>query len=95
MISFRLEASEVSIAREVAVRTILPGRRALLLAAINWVPKPPACPADITGDGLVTVEDLLVVLSGWGGTGAADINGDGIVDVMDLLGVVAAWGECE
>jgi serine protease AprX len=69
-------------------------RRSLLLAAVNWVPQPPSCPADITGDGTVSVEDLLVVLSNWGGSGAADINEDGIVDVMDLLGVVAEWGVC-
>ena len=50
---------------------------------------------DITGDGFVSVEDLLVVLSNWGGSGSADINEDGTVDVMDLLGVVAAWGECD
>jgi len=52
------------------------------------------CPADITGDGVVDVLDLLEVLSQWGGSGTADINGDGIVDVLDLLEVLGAWGEC-
>ncbi|MDG2292400.1 MAG: S8 family serine peptidase, partial [Phycisphaerales bacterium] len=69
-------------------------RRQLLSVMINWVPQPIECPADITGDGTVDVQDLLVVLSDWGGSGSADITGDGIVDVMDLLGVVAEWGSC-
>ena len=52
------------------------------------------CPADITGDSVVDVLDLLEVLSQWGGSGSADITGDGIVDVLDLLEVLGAWGEC-
>jgi len=52
------------------------------------------CPADINGDGVVDVLDLLEVLSGWGGSGPADVNGDGVVDVLDLLEVLAAWGPC-
>ena len=53
-----------------------------------------SCPADITGDGVVDVLDLLEVLSQWGGSGSADITGDGVVDVLDLLEVLAAWGPC-
>ena len=54
----------------------------------------PPCPADITGDGVVDVLDLLEVLSQWGTTGSADINEDGTVDVLDLLEVLSAWGSC-
>jgi len=62
-----------------------------------WASGPPECPADITGDGVVDVLDLLEVLAQWGtsGAGGADITGDGIVDVLDLLEVLAAWGPCE
>ena len=52
------------------------------------------CPADITGDGVVDVLDLLEVLGQWGTSGSADITGDGTVDVLDLLEVLAAWGPC-
>jgi len=52
------------------------------------------CPADVTGDGVVDVLDLLQVLSQWGGSGSADITGDGIVDVLDLIAVLSAWGPC-
>ncbi len=53
-----------------------------------------ACAADITGDEIVDVLDLLEVLSQWGTAGSADITGDGVVDVLDLLEVLSAWGPC-
>jgi len=52
------------------------------------------CPADVTGDGVVDVLDLLEVLAQWGTSGSADINGDGIVDVLDLLKLLGLWGPC-
>ena len=52
------------------------------------------CPADVDGDGTVGVDDVLLVLSGWGGSGTGDIDGDGLVNVDDLLLVIAAWGPC-
>ncbi len=56
-----------------------------------------SCPADINGDGVVDVLDLLAVLSAWGPCepdGPEDINEDGTVDVLDLLEVLNAWGPC-
>jgi hypothetical protein len=66
------------------------------------------CPADIAplpdGNGVVDVDDLLVVINGWGAceTGEecpSDIvpvsNGNGVVDVDDLLLVINAWGTCD
>jgi hypothetical protein len=66
----------------------------------------PRCIADITGpngtpDGVVDVNDLLLLLAEWGeGAGSpGDISGawgapDGIVDVNDLLRLLADWGPC-
>jgi len=57
----------------------------------------PTCPGDVAQppDGLVNVEDLLVVIGNWGpSTGPADINGDGVVNVNDLLAVIGSWGTC-
>jgi hypothetical protein len=53
-------------------------------------------PADVNGDGVVDVLDLLLVLSVWNETGdhgwiPEDINLDGVVDVLDLLEVLAHW----
>jgi len=49
-------------------------------------------PGDANGDGIVDVEDLLIVLAQWGTTGPeGDVNHDGIVNVVDLLMVLANW----
>ena len=42
------------------------------------------CLADLTGDGLVGVNDLLAVIADWGNP----------YDVNDLLLVIQSWGEC-
>jgi len=55
-----------------------------------------SCAADLTGDGMVDVLDLLAVLGAWGPCPgcAEDITGDDVVDVLDLLQVLSAWGAC-
>jgi len=64
---------------------------------VTWVVELPGdtveCPADINGDGLVDVVDMLALLAAWG-TDGADINGDGTTDIVDLLVLIAAWGDC-
>ena len=53
------------------------------------------CPADVSGDSVVNVADLLAIIDAWGGSSPdADVNDDGIVDVIDLLEVVGNWGPC-
>ena len=55
----------------------------------------PACPADINGDAVVDVGDLLEVVGTWGESDVpSDVNEDGVVNVSDLLAVVDAWGPC-
>ena len=54
------------------------------------------CVADINGDDVVDVVDLLAVLDAWGTNNElADVNGDGAVNVTDLLAVVGNWGSCQ
>lgn len=57
---------------------------------------PVPCPADVSGDGVVNVTDLLAVINAWGTCAGcpADINSDGVVNVSDLLAVINAWGPC-
>lgn len=52
------------------------------------------CGSDMNSDGVIDVNDLLGVLSGFGSNGAdgSDINSDGVVDVNDLLGVLSDFG---
>lgn len=51
-----------------------------------------ACPADLTGDGILDLADLqLFVTSFLAGDLAADITGDGILDLADVQGFVASF----
>lgn len=49
--------------------------------------------ADVDGDGVVGLSDLLLVLGNWGACDGCpeDIDGDGTVALPDLLIVLAAW----
>ena len=53
-----------------------------------------SCPEDLDGDGLVNVNDLLALLSGFGGDGSKgeDVDGDGLVNVNDLLQLLSNFG---
>ena len=54
------------------------------------------CRADVNQSGSINVDDLLMVIVGWGNcnTCPADINGDSHVNVDDLLAVITGWGPC-
>lgn len=47
--------------------------------------------ADLDFAGTVGVNDLLILLEGWGDSGTGDIDGDGTVAAEDLLALIAAW----
>ena len=59
------------------------------------VADPTRLAADINGDGVVNVQDLVAVSAALGQTGnnAADVNGDGAVNIQDLVAVAAALAE--
>ncbi len=67
---------------------------------IAYADQPATTPGDVTGDGIVNVDDLLYVIGAWGpcpAKGACDADiappgGDGHVNVDDLLMVIANWG---
>jgi hypothetical protein len=63
----------------------------------------PACGADIApkggGNGVIDIDDLLVVINFWGATGVpgsvpGDITRNGVVDIDDLLEIINSWGPC-
>lgn len=62
-----------------------------------WGVRPP-CPADVNGNSVVNVDDLLAVINGWGPNGGpadcAPPGGNGVINVDDLLTVINAWGSC-
>jgi hypothetical protein len=57
-------------------------------------------PADFTQDGVVDVDDLLIVINAWGNClfpeyeCPGDVDGNDVIDVDDLLAVINAWGGC-
>lgn len=59
------------------------------------------CDADIDGNGIVDITDLLGVINGWSTNGdccpgcVGDIDGDLAVDVTDLLELISFWGTCQ
>lgn len=55
---------------------------------------PPACPADLNGDGTVGAPDLGTLLSQWGTAGSADLDHDGIVNAADMTVLLGSWGGC-
>jgi hypothetical protein len=55
----------------------------------------PACPADLTGDGIVDAADLANLLGAWANAGGdQDLNNDGTVDAGDLAVLLGGWGVC-
>jgi GH18 family chitinase len=52
------------------------------------------CAGDVDLNGVVGVDDLLILLANWGDAGTGDADGSGAVDVDDLLLVLNGWGNC-
>ncbi|MCP3902625.1 MAG: hypothetical protein GY715_03230 [Planctomycetes bacterium] len=57
---------------------------------------PPACPADLNGNGDVDFADILVVIGAWGCVTCPDedLNNNGTVDFADILFIIGMWGPC-
>lgn len=58
---------------------------------------PPACDADLDGDGTVGASDLAQLLGSWGPCEGcpADFDGDGVIGAADLAQLLGSWGPCE
>lgn len=73
------------------------GWQAALPEMQEQVPIPQTLPWDINNDGIVDIQDLILVSSNFGGEAPkhlkVDVNGDGHVDIVDLLLVAAHFGE--
>ena len=64
----------------------------LLWELTPFSPEPERITADINADGIVNIQDLVLVASNLGKTGEnpADVNGDGVVNILDLTSVAKA-----
>ena len=58
------------------------------------VVEPPQVTGDVNGDGVVNIQDLVLVAGALGQTGPndADMNGDGVVNIQDLVLIAGALG---
>ena len=58
------------------------------------VTAPPVVSEDVNADGIVNIQDMVLVAAGLGqiGQNAADVNGDGLVNIQDLVLVAGALG---
>lgn len=58
-------------------------------------PEPPKLVEDVNNDGVINVQDLVLIASNFGKTGEndADVNGDGVVNIKDLILVASHLGE--
>ncbi|MGP1347469.1 MAG: hypothetical protein ACTS3F_12495 [Phycisphaerales bacterium] len=52
----------------------------------------PACPGDLTNDGVVDSDDLGILLGAFGATDAGDLDGNGQTDSDDLSILLSAFG---
>ena len=52
-------------------------------------------PGDVNSDGVVNIQDMVLIASNFGQTGVntADVNGDGVVNVQDLVWVASYFGQ--
>ena len=61
----------------------------------NGIPDECECPADLNGDQVVDVNDVLLVIAAFGQSNSAgDIDGNGEVDIVDILLAIEGWGTC-
>ena len=77
------------------VRASSEGIRSWALFTAVGTEAAPQLVADVNGDGVVNIQDLVLVSGQFGKTGehVADVNGDGVVNIQDLVLVAGAFGE--
>lgn len=80
------------------LRTVLhAGWKGALLDESSQLSIPNTLPWDLNNDGIVNIQDLIIVSNSFGEGNKeipkADVNKDGIVDIIDLLYVAAHFGE--
>lgn len=91
----RLDELRVMAPDETLDRTYRVGAGASFLAIAQIQPLEPP-PVDVNNDGVVDVDDLVLVAINFGETGigtSGDVNADGVIDIFDLILVAKRFGE--
>ena len=91
----RLDELRVMAPDETLDRTYRVGAGASFLAIAQIQPLEPP-PVDVNNDGVVDVDDLVLVAINFGATGigtSGDVNADSVIDIFDLILVAKRFGE--
>ncbi len=82
------------------IEVFVPGPELIQIASFQVIENP--CPADLTHDGQVTIEDIFEVLGLWGECPPpcppfcpGDLTEDCIVNIDDIFAILGQWGPCE
>lgn len=89
------ENADGTIGTDIPLAMVGNGNSCIHIAAVPGV-NPCTCPADVTGNHVVNIDDLLAVIGAWGPCAgcAADCTGNCVVNIDDLLVVIGGWGPC-
>lgn len=87
-------AWRLSILANKACPGLRPGYRATRVSGLYLDDVEIPCLGDLDDDGEVGVDDILALLSQWGGSGTADLDMSGTVEVNDVLIMLQMWGPC-
>ncbi len=62
----------------------------------DFIPDECECAGDVDQDGVVNVDDIILLILEYGATGpnVADLNGDLVVNVEDIIIVLGGYGQC-
>ena len=94
-ITFEVVAIKASVVTLSQVTLVNPaGERSSPQIKNGEVTEPPQIFGDVNGDGVVNIQDLVLVGANFGkiGVNSTDVNGDGVVDIVDLVKVAGAFG---
>ena len=64
-----------------------------ILGDVDVIDPAVPCDGNLNDDDVVNIDDLLIILGSWGGTGG-DANNDGLTNIDDILVVLGNWGAC-
>jgi hypothetical protein len=100
MFNFSVTTDTPPTAGNVTLSLFRPGDGGSVQIAAQVPSGAPTCPADLTGDGVVDVDDLHFVIDHMGpcpvqGACPADLNGDGRVSGSDVAIVAKSFGPCD